>query len=132
MLQEAQRTSAPSAVRVSISTPVWMVMCSEPAMRAPLSAFFGPYSSRVAIRPGISISAMVSSLRPQSARPMSFTTYSLAMAMAVLAGWQNGLALGAKPGRSGFAIAGAYTPRNEDIKNSLYDCGGLGGSILFA
>ena len=36
MLQEAQRTSAPSALSVSISTAVWMVMCSEPAMRAPL------------------------------------------------------------------------------------------------
>ena len=39
MLQDAQRTSAPSAVSVSISTAVWIVMCSEPAMRAPLSGF---------------------------------------------------------------------------------------------
>ena len=39
MLQEAQRTSAPSAVSVSMSTAVWMVMCSEPAMRAPASGF---------------------------------------------------------------------------------------------
>ena len=30
MLQEAQRTSAPSATSVSISTAVWTVMCSEP------------------------------------------------------------------------------------------------------
>ena len=37
MLQEAQRTSAPSAFSVSISTAVWMVMCSEPVMRAPFS-----------------------------------------------------------------------------------------------
>ena len=37
MLHEAQRTSAPSAFSVSISTAVWMVMCSEPVMRAPLS-----------------------------------------------------------------------------------------------
>ncbi len=37
MLQDAQRTSAPSATSVSISTAVWMVMCSEPEMRAPLS-----------------------------------------------------------------------------------------------
>ena len=37
MLQEAQRTSAPSAFSVSISTAVWIVMCSEPAMRAPFS-----------------------------------------------------------------------------------------------
>ncbi len=37
MLQEAQRTSAPSAVSVSMSTAVCTVMCSEPAMRAPVS-----------------------------------------------------------------------------------------------
>jgi hypothetical protein len=37
MLHDAQRTSAPRAVRVSISTAVWMVMCSEPVMRAPCS-----------------------------------------------------------------------------------------------
>ena len=37
MLHDAQRTSAPSATRVSISTAVWMVMCSEPVMRAPVS-----------------------------------------------------------------------------------------------
>ena len=74
MLHEAQRTSAPSACSVSISTAVWMVMCSEPAMRAPFSGWPRPYSSRIAIRPGISVSAMAISLRPQSARPMSATT----------------------------------------------------------
>ena len=37
MLQEAQRTSAPSATRVSMRTAVWTVMCSEPAIRAPAS-----------------------------------------------------------------------------------------------
>ena len=37
MLQLAQRTSAPSAVRVSISTAVCTVMWSEPMMRAPAS-----------------------------------------------------------------------------------------------
>ena len=84
MLHETQRTSAPSAVSVSISTPVWMVMCSEPAMRAPFKGCFGPYSSRVAIRPGISVSASESSLRPNSARPISLTMYSLATGMAVL------------------------------------------------
>ena len=42
MLQEAQRTSAPSATRVSMSTAVWMVMCSEPAMRAPASGLESP------------------------------------------------------------------------------------------
>jgi hypothetical protein len=42
MLQEAQRTSAPSAVSVSMRTAVWVVMCSEPAMRAPASGFSAP------------------------------------------------------------------------------------------
>jgi hypothetical protein len=74
MLHDAQRTSAPSAVSVSINTAVWIVMCSEPAMRAPRSGCCGPYSSRVAIKPGISVSAIESSLRPHSARPMSLTT----------------------------------------------------------
>ena len=37
MLQLAQRTWAPSATSVSISTAVWIVMCSEPVMRAPVS-----------------------------------------------------------------------------------------------
>ena len=35
MLQLAQRTSAPSSTRVSISTAVWIVMCNDPEMRAP-------------------------------------------------------------------------------------------------
>ena len=76
MLQEAQRTWAPSATSVSMSTPVWMVMWSEPVMRCPLSGFLLPYSLRMAIRPGISFSASSSSLRPQSARVMSLTRYS--------------------------------------------------------
>ena len=37
MLQLTQRTSAPSAVSVSMRTAVWIVMWSEPAMRAPAS-----------------------------------------------------------------------------------------------
>ncbi len=37
MLHDAQRTSAPSSARVSISTAVWIVMWSEPVIRAPLS-----------------------------------------------------------------------------------------------
>ena len=41
MLQVAQRTSAPSAISVSISTAVWIVMCSEPVIRAPLSGCDG-------------------------------------------------------------------------------------------
>ena len=66
--------SAPRAASVSISTAVWMVMCSEPAMRAPFRGFAVPNSSRVAIRPGISVSAMAISLRPHSLRVMSLTT----------------------------------------------------------
>lgn len=34
MLQDAQRTSAPRAARVSMRTAVWTVMCREPVMRA--------------------------------------------------------------------------------------------------
>ena len=37
MLQDAQRTSAPRATSVSISTAVCTVMCNEPEMRAPAS-----------------------------------------------------------------------------------------------
>src|ERR1700754_1886037 len=73
MLHEAQRTSAPSACSVSTSTAVWMVMCRLPAMRAPLSDW--PYSVRMAISAGISLSAMASSLRPQAARLRSATAY---------------------------------------------------------
>ena len=58
----------------SIKTAVWMVMCSEPAMRAPRSGCWAPYSSRVTIRPGISVSAIAISLRPQAASEMSLTT----------------------------------------------------------
>ncbi|OPZ04352.1 MAG: hypothetical protein BWZ09_01856 [Alphaproteobacteria bacterium ADurb.BinA305] len=77
MLHEAQRTWAPSAVSVSISTAVWMVMCSEPVMRAPFSGWLAAYSSRIAIRPGISVSAMRISLRPQAASARSATTKSV-------------------------------------------------------
>ncbi len=50
MLQLHQRTSAPSAVSVSISTAVCTVMCSEPVIRAPRSGWASMYSARVAIR----------------------------------------------------------------------------------
>ena len=73
MLQEAQRTSAPRATSVSIRTAVWIVMCSEPVMRAPLSGCASAYSRRVAIRPGISCSASWISLRPKAASEMSAT-----------------------------------------------------------
>src|SRR6476469_4482213 len=85
MLQLAQRTSAPSAIRVSIRTAVWIVMWSEPVIRAPFSGCDAPYSSRVCIRPGISTSAREISLRPKSARPRSATLWSwVSVAVAVL------------------------------------------------
>ncbi len=39
MLQLAQRTCAPSATSVSISTAVWTVMCNDPVMRCPFNGF---------------------------------------------------------------------------------------------
>ena len=71
MLQLAQRTSAPSASRVSIKTAVWMVMCREPVIRAPASGRDSPNSVRTAINPGISCSASSISRRPKSARLIS-------------------------------------------------------------
>ena len=71
MLQDDQVTSAPSSRRVSIRTAVWTVMCRQPAILAPRRGLLGPYFCLRYIRPGISFSARVSSLRPQSAREMS-------------------------------------------------------------
>ena len=73
MLHDAQRTSAPSAFSVSISTAVWIVMWRLPAMRAPFSGWLFANSSRIAIRPGISVSAIRISLRPQAASARSAT-----------------------------------------------------------
>src|ERR1700732_2350699 len=83
MLQLHQRTSAPSAASVSISTAVWIVMCSEPVIRAPLSGCDSAYSRRIAISPGISCSASVISLRPKSASERSATLKSVAVRVAV-------------------------------------------------
>ena len=52
MLQLAQRTSAPSAVSVSIRTAVCTVMWSEPVIRAPASGWEAANSSRVAHQAG--------------------------------------------------------------------------------
>ena len=73
MLQLAQRTWAPSAVRVSMSTAVWTVMCRDPVTLAPARGLLVPYSARMAMRPGISCSARSISLRPNSARDRSAT-----------------------------------------------------------
>jgi hypothetical protein len=82
-LHEAHRTSAPNACKVSISTAVCMVMCSEPATRAPRNGWSGAYSARMARSPGISVSAMSISLRPQSASDRSATWKSLEAAAAL-------------------------------------------------
>src|ERR1019366_1413758 len=50
-------------------------MCSEPVTRTPASGFPAAYLFRIEIRPGISCSAMVITLRPQSASAMSATLY---------------------------------------------------------
>src|SRR5277367_3339244 len=115
MLHETQRTSAPSATSVSISTAVWIVMCNEPAIRAPFSTCLGPYSSRVAIRPGISVSGSEISLRPNSARPMSLLMYSLALSLitVVFSGLAGMLDVSAE------AIAGPPEQGNKDIKIHL-------------
>src|SRR5947209_15505306 len=73
MLQLAHRTCAPRATSVSIRTAVCTVMCSEPVMRAPRSGCASAYSARIAMRPGISCSARVISLRPNSASDRSAT-----------------------------------------------------------
>src|SRR6185437_772886 len=84
MLQDAHRTCAPRATSVSIRTAVWIVMCSEPVMRAPRSGCDSPYSRRVAMRPGISCSASWISLRPKAARPRSATLMSAPVGMVVV------------------------------------------------
>ena len=76
MLHDAQRTCAPSATSVSINTAVWIVMWSEPVMRAPASGCDAAWRSRRAMRPGISYSASSISLRPKSARERSATLKS--------------------------------------------------------
>ena len=48
-------------------------MWSEPVMRAPFSVCVFANSSRIAIRPGISVSAILISLRPQAASARSAT-----------------------------------------------------------
>jgi len=84
MLHEAQRTSAPSSTRVSMSTAVCTVMWRLPVMRAPARGLDGPYFSRVAMSPGISFSAISISRRPKSASPMSLTLNSSAVAVTLI------------------------------------------------
>src|SRR5262245_23073784 len=77
MLHDAQRTSAPSALSVSMSTAVWIVMCNEPVMRAPFNGLSLAYSERMAIKAGISDSAMAISRRPQPASSIFATLKSV-------------------------------------------------------
>ena len=58
---------------VALGAEVWIVICRLPEMRAPFKGCSFPYSSRKAIRPGISVSAIAISLRPKSACEMSAT-----------------------------------------------------------
>mmetsp|Transcript_29505 Transcript_29505/g.73063 ORF Transcript_29505/g.73063 Transcript_29505/m.73063 type:complete len:362 (+) Transcript_29505:873-1958(+) len=76
MLQEHQRTLAPRAARVSMSTAVWMVMCREPEMLAPARGCAAPNSVIMDMSPGISTCASSISMRPKSAWAMSLTLYS--------------------------------------------------------
>ena len=48
-------------------------MCNDPLIRCPLSGCCFAYFLRIDIRPGISCSASMISLRPHSASEMSFT-----------------------------------------------------------
>src|ERR1700712_671169 len=75
ILQELHLTSAPKAVKVSIKTAVWMVMCKQPAIRAFFNGCDAPYSALKLIKPGISASAKRISLRPQAAKLISATLY---------------------------------------------------------
>src|SRR5437764_8773717 len=77
MLHELHRTVAPRWVSVSISTAVWIVICRQPTMWAPDSGLDLPNSSRKAISPGISVSAIAISRRPQSASEISATLKSV-------------------------------------------------------
>jgi hypothetical protein len=79
----AARPAAPSSTSVSIRTAVWMVMWSEPVTRTPASGFSCAYFRRMAIRPGISCSAMEISLRPHSASERSATLKSVTFSVAV-------------------------------------------------
>jgi hypothetical protein len=57
----------------SYNTTGGVLMCRQPAMRAPFKGWSAAYFSRVNIRPGISFSASSISRRPKAARLMSAT-----------------------------------------------------------
>ena len=76
MLQEDHLTLAPRCFKVSINTAVCIVMCKHPTIFAPFNGFEALYSSRNAIKPGISVSAREISLSPKSASLIFFTLKS--------------------------------------------------------
>src|SRR5581483_2545868 len=78
-----------------------MVICRQPTIRAPFSGFFSPYSFRSAMRPGISVSAMLISLRPQSASLISATLKSSAISEG---SFQRGGEIGFFPGETAIAF----------------------------
>src|SRR6266436_6336806 len=84
MLQLAKRRDAPRSTKVSIKTAVWIVMCNEPVIRTPANGLAFAYFARIAIRPGISCSAISISFRPNSARPRSATLWSTAVLVVTL------------------------------------------------
>ena len=73
MLQEAHLTSAPNSLSVSIKTAVWIVIWREPEIRAPFKGFLLAYSLRIAINPGISVSAIAISFLPKLDKLISAT-----------------------------------------------------------
>ena len=73
MLQDDHLTSAPKSTKVSINTAVCIVICKQPIIFAPFKGDFPAYSSLKAISPGISLSAIEISFRPNSACDKSLT-----------------------------------------------------------
>ena len=132
MLHDTQRTSAPSDTSVSISTAVWTVMCSEPAMRAPCSGRASAYSRRSAIRPGISCSASRISLRPNSAsaevgdrevEPVDGSATSRRPAlMVVVMAWSSLLGTERRRGASSW-ITGCASDEQSEAPFSVQACG---------
>src|SRR5580700_2641236 len=61
-----------------------MVMCRDPLILAPRNGCCAANSWRIAMRPGISVSAILISLRPQSANERSLTTKSEGYGIAAL------------------------------------------------
>src|SRR3954452_549029 len=124
MLQDAHRTCAPRATSVSIRTAVWIVMCSEPVMRAPRSGCDSPYSRRVAIRPGISCSASWISLRPNAARPRSATLKSAPVGTVVVLIGAPGSGEGACRRRGSYGDGGGS--RGAQAGGGAQDVGAVG------